>query len=66
MTTNAEHESALREAAQELTSAATAQDVRRIWNKHFSILGHRTLGRLLLGRSADELLDRRAARSERD
>ena len=66
MTTNAEHESALREAAQELTSAATAQDVRRTWNKHFSILGHRTLGRLLLGRSADELLDRRAARSERD
>ncbi|MCH7718760.1 MAG: hypothetical protein IIB21_04760 [Chloroflexi bacterium] len=66
MTTNAEQESALREAERELTSAASAQDVRRIWDKHFSVLGHRTLGRLLIGRSADELLARRAARSERD
>lgn len=66
MTTNAEHESALQEAERELTSAASAQDVRRIWGKHLSTLGHRTLGRLLLGRSADELLARRAERSERD
>ena len=66
MTTNAEYESALREAARELTGAASAEDVRSIWRKHFSVLGHRTLGRLLLGRPADELLARRTARSERD
>ncbi len=66
MTTNAEHESALQEAERELTSAASAQDVRRIWGKHLNTLGHRTLGRLLLGRSADKLLARRAERSERD
>jgi len=64
MTSPAEYESALREAARELAEAATADDVRRIWRKHFGTLGHRALGRLLLGRSADELLVRRAGRSE--
>ncbi len=62
MTSPEEYSSALREAAQELASAATADDVRHVWRKHYGTLGHRTLGRLLLGRSADDLLARRAAR----
>jgi len=66
MTTPAEYESALREAERELRSAATAADVRDIWRKHFGALGHRALGRLLLGRPADELLARRATRGEGD
>ncbi len=66
MTSPAEYESALREAERDLAEAATAADVRRIWQKHFGTLGHRALGRLLLGRSGDELLARRAGRSERD
>ncbi|OGO49792.1 MAG: hypothetical protein A2148_07370 [Chloroflexi bacterium RBG_16_68_14] len=66
MTTPAEYETALREAERELAQAATAEDVRRIWRKHFGTLGHRALGRLLLGRSAGELLTRRAGRSEGD
>ncbi len=66
MTTPAEYDSALREAERELASAATVDDVRRIWRKHFGVLGHRALGRLLLGRSADELLARRGARGEGD
>ena len=66
MTPPAEYESALREAERELDEAATAEDVRRIWRKHFGVLGHRALGRVLLGRSADELLARRSKRSEDD
>lgn len=65
MTTQPEYEQTLREAERELGKAQTADDVRRIWRKYFGTLGHRALGRLLVGRSADELLARRGAR-ERD
>lgn len=66
MTSPSEFESALRDAERELAAAATAEDVRRIWRKHFGVLGHRALGRLLLGRTAEELAARRSARSESD
>lgn len=46
----------LREAEKALRSAQTADDVRNTWKKYNSTLGHRTLGRLLLGRSSAELL----------
>jgi hypothetical protein len=62
MTTEAEYEETLRAAERELADAASADDVRRIWRKHFGKLGHRALGRLLIGRSADELLVRRGSR----
>jgi hypothetical protein len=62
VTTDAEYASALREAERELAGATTAEDVRRIWRKHFGTLGHRALGRLLVGRSAEELLARRGER----
>jgi hypothetical protein len=64
MTAPDEYESALREAERDLKEAGTADDVRRIWRKHFGTVGHRALGRLLVGRSADEQLARRAKRSE--
>ena len=66
MTSPDDYGSVLREAEKELDSAASAEDVRSVWRKHFGALGHRTLGRLLLGRSADELLAQRSARAERE
>jgi hypothetical protein len=65
MTSEGEYEQSLREAERELRESQTADDVRRIWRKYFGTLGHRALGRLLVGRSADELLARRGSR-ERD
>ena len=62
MTTEAEYAETLRAAEKELAEAASADDVRRTWRKYFGKLGHRALGRLLVGRSADELLARRSAR----
>ena len=66
MTTDTEFDTALRSAERELQSAATAEDVRRVWRAHLAALGHRALGRLLLGRSAGELAERRNKRSEAD
>ncbi|MBI5283660.1 MAG: hypothetical protein HY874_01060 [Chloroflexi bacterium] len=48
----------LREAEKALRSAQTADDIRNTWKRYNSALGHRTLGRLLLGRTAAELLAR--------
>jgi len=66
VTTTPDYSDVLRGAERELKEAATADDVRRIWKQHLGALGHRTLGRLLLGRPAEELLARRGARSEGD
>ncbi len=63
MISDGEYESVLHQAERELMTAATADDVRTIWRNHFGTLGHRTLGRLLLGRSAKELATRRNERS---
>lgn len=49
----------IREADKALRSAQTADDIRNIWKKHMGVLGHRTLGRLLLGRSAAEIIAKR-------
>ena len=52
------------EAEKALRTAQTADDIRNAWKKHMGALGHRTLGRLLLGRSAAELLSKQDQRSE--
>jgi hypothetical protein len=62
MTTDAEYEEAILDAEQMLKQAQTADDVRGVWRKHTGSLGHRTLGRLLMGQSAERLLDRRTDR----
>ena len=49
----------LREADKALRAARTADDIRNVWKKHLGALGHRTLGRLLLGGSAAELIAKR-------
>lgn len=67
MTTDAEtYERDLREAERELAAATTAGNVRDIWKKHFAVLGHRALGRLLVGRKAAEILAKRSTRSAAD
>ncbi len=54
----AEIEAQLEVAAGEIKILETADDVRRWWGKHYYNLGHRRLGRLLLGQSVDRLLER--------
>ena len=49
----------VREAEKALRGAETADHVRNAWKKYLPQLGHRTLGRLLLGRSASELIAKR-------
>lgn len=56
-----DYEVALREAEKTLRGAQTADDIRNAWKRYSGVLGHRTLGRLLLGRSAAELLVKREA-----
>jgi hypothetical protein len=48
----------LKEAEQELQRAQTADDVRSVWRKYYLQVGHRKLGRLLLGRGADRASSR--------
>jgi len=62
--TTADYETTILAAEKELNEAQTAEDIRRTWRKHFGVLGHRTLGRLLLGQSANRILDRRSEREQ--
>jgi len=63
MPTEDEYEAALTAASKDLASASTADDVRKVWRAHMGTLGHRMLGRLLLGQSLDRLLERRQLRA---
>ena len=66
MPTEDEYEAAVIAASKDLTSASTAEDVRKVWRAHMGTLGHRTLGRLLLGQSLDRILERRELRAQKD
>jgi len=59
-----ETEALLRQAEQELDGAKTADQVREIWRKYYLQVGHRNLGRLLIGRSVDEIIARRRSQRE--
>jgi len=63
MTTPSEDtEGLLRQAEKELDGAKTADEIRQIWRKYYLQVGHRNLGRLLIGRAADEIIARRRSR----
>jgi len=47
---------ALHAAEKELKAAQSADDVRAVWRKYYLTIGHRKLGRLLIGRTADQIL----------
>ncbi len=49
----------IRDAEAALRGASTADDIRNAWKQYIGALGHRTLGRLLLGRSAAEIIAKR-------
>ncbi len=53
-----ELEEKIQSAADELIELESADDVRRWWNRHYYGLGHKRLGRLLLGQSVESLLER--------
>jgi hypothetical protein len=40
----------------ELEACRTKEDVVQVWRSHCLKIGHRNLGRMLLGRSVDDLL----------
>ena len=54
-------ETKIQAAADELEELETANDVKRWWNRHYYALGHKRLGRLLLGQSVERLLERASA-----
>ncbi|MQG77217.1 MAG: hypothetical protein FI703_07830 [SAR202 cluster bacterium] len=53
-----ELETQLQTAADELKDLESANDVKKWWSKHYYGLGHKRLGRLLLGQSVERLLER--------
>jgi hypothetical protein len=59
-----ETEALLKKAEHELDGAKSADEVRQIWRKYYLQVGHRSLGRLLLGRSAEEIVARRRSREQ--
>jgi hypothetical protein len=59
-----DYELTIREAEKALAAAQTAGDIRNAWKKYNGALGHRTLGRLLLGKSAAELIHKRESQAE--
>ena len=50
----------LQSAADELKDLESANDVKKWWERHLG-LGHKRLGRLLLGQSVERLLERATA-----
>jgi hypothetical protein len=57
---SAEEERAYLEGVKaQLEGAATKDEVVAIWQQHYLRIGHRKLGRLLLGRPLDEILKAR-------
>ncbi len=44
----------------ELDRCTTKAEIVEVWNRHYLTIGHRKLGRLLLGRPIDEILKARA------
>jgi hypothetical protein len=59
-----ETEALLKKAEQELDGAKTADEIRQAWRKYYLQVGHRSMGRLLLGRSAEEIIARRKSREQ--
>jgi hypothetical protein len=47
---------ALHAAEKELKAAQTAEEIRTVWRKYYLTVGHRKLGRLMIGRTADQIL----------
>lgn len=44
-----DHETAVKKAHTALGKTKTVEQLREVWKEHYLIIGHRILGRLLLG-----------------
>lgn len=60
----AEIEQTTRQAASEMEDLKTIDEVRAWWRKYYLTLGHRRLGRLLIGRSVESLLPKSGERED--
>ncbi len=49
----------LEDVKKELDACATIQDVVDLWKRHYLKVGHKKLGRLLIGRSVESAMRRR-------
>jgi len=47
----------LEAAADELQKLETAHEIKNWWRRHYSMFGHKRLGRLLLGQSVNRLIE---------
>lgn len=56
-----EQEKALKTAEKALSKVESVEGLREIWRTHIGQLGHRNLGRLLLGQTATSLIEKRGA-----
>ena len=54
-----EIEPVLKQAAAELEKLQTVTELREWWKRYYLLLGHRRLGRLLIGRPVESLLGSR-------
>lgn len=57
--TGEEYETLATEAETALSEAKTKEEVASVWQKFYLSLGHKALGRMLLGKTAAELAERR-------
>jgi len=57
--TDREREQLVDDAHAELKKAKTATDVRNVWDAYYLKIGHRILGRLLIGQDAASAMRRR-------
>jgi len=49
----------LRRVKSELDECKSKEDVVEVWKRHYLKVGHRKLGRLLIGRSPESIVEKR-------
>ena len=59
MAETTEIEPVLKQAATELEKLQTVVELREWWKRYYLLLGHRRLGRMLIGRPVESLLGSR-------
>ena len=59
MAETTEIEPVLKQAATEMEKLQTVTELREWWKRYYLLLGHRRLGRLLIGRPVESLLGSR-------
>lgn len=54
----------VRRIKQELDMADSKHEIAALWKRHYLIIGHKILGRLLIGKSPEEAIARRKGKSD--